>query len=54
MVNDFSKIPGDSELRDTARIEPDETPLGEYYGSGSGTDDLADYNANEASDYCSE
>ena len=28
-----------------------DTPLGEYYGDGSGTDDLADYNANEAADY---
>jgi hypothetical protein len=33
------------------RIEPEETPLGEYYGDGSGTDDLADFNQNEANDY---
>ena len=42
----------------------DETPLGElidggndeygWPGDGSGTDDLADYNTNEADDYCNE
>ena len=50
-----------------APIVPDETPIGEVYadgfendeitgwpGDGSGMDDLADYNANEAMDYYGE
>lgn len=35
-----------------ARTEIEE-PAG-WPGDGSGTDDLADYNANEAADYCNE
>ena len=94
LMNDFDNIPAESDLRDFARIEPQEqnvdrhtvrmdeeqqekflaeareiregeiardpafadidTPLGEYYGDGSGTDDLADYNQNEAADYSNE
>ena len=72
-MNDYSRIDGDSENRDLARIdcreiEPELTPEeiteqqlaredeqpydgGGWPGDGSGTDDLADYNQNEADDY---
>jgi len=38
------------------RTEIDEEPYdgGGWSGDGSGMDDLADYNANEADDYCDE
>lgn len=43
-MNDFSKIPSEAEIRDTARIQPEELPYdgGGWPGDGSGTDDLAD------------
>lgn len=52
-MNDFSNIPSESEIRDTARLTPeeawestfeDERPYdgGGWPGDGSGTDDLAD------------
>jgi hypothetical protein len=64
-MNAFENIPAESEFRVEMTIQSDEgdlvidqdTPLGEllddqgWPGDGSGTDDLADYNANEAADY---
>jgi hypothetical protein len=36
------------------RVDPQDTAEQGWPGDGSGTDDLADYNANEAMDYCDE
>ena len=39
--------------RDLIQVQPDEVSQG-WPGDGSGTDDLADYNQNEADDYSNE
>lgn len=91
MNNSFNQINPETEIRDTARVQPEEVYTEEEYlrdveqaqgaeepdahleaayearteieepydgggwpGDGSGTDDLADYNANEANDYFGE
>jgi hypothetical protein len=41
------------ELRDQIQIQPEEACVG-WPGDGSGTDDLADMNQNEADDYRNE
>ena len=65
-MNDFSNIPSESPLRSLISVRSDEVPqtfAGEaeqpydgvgWPGDGSGTDDLADYNQNEAYDYMGE
>jgi len=67
-MNDFDNVSAESEFRDEMTVLPEEqdTPLGQVYGDGedpydggwpgdgSGTDDLADFNANEAMDYLNE
>ena len=85
-MNDFSKIPSETEFRQEMTVQPDELapdafleqqyedrthvendethefedprmfpgedePATGWPGDGSGMDDLADYNANEADDY---
>jgi hypothetical protein len=62
-MNDFSNISAESNLRDEITVRSDEydptsNPTDEtepmdtgWPGDGSGTDDFADYNANEADDY---
>lgn len=68
-MNIYAGINGDSFLRISASIEPQEQHYDErevyeiddgsgrhigWPGDGSGEDDFADYNANEAMDYCNE
>ena len=63
MTNDFSTISAESNLRDEITVRSDEydpvanptdddtTVDAGWPGDGSGTDDFADYNANEVDDY---
>lgn len=59
MKNDFSNISAENEFTGSMTIEPQESFDDEqqeqgWPGDGSGTDDLADYNQNEADDYSNE
>jgi hypothetical protein len=52
-MNQFIQLPSESREARLAQVEPLETAYdgGGWAGDGSGTDDLADYNANEADSY---
>jgi len=58
MTNNFENIPAESEFRDEMTPDPweNEQPYdgAGFPGCGDGSDDLADFNADEAMDYCDE
>ena len=55
-LNTNSNLDAQNEAHRMAHIAPDEQPYdgGGWAGDGSGTDDFADMNANEADDYRNE
>ena len=53
-MNQFIQLPSESRESRLAQVQPNEASHHGWPGDGSGEDDLADHNANEADDYRNE